>query len=662
LGYRFALLAGIWFAGAAVVSAADPSFADTLYPVLEKHHCRGCHNENGIASGTRLHFPEPGASRQTIEDFGKGLAVLVDRDHPEQSLLLNKPTARIKHTGGKLILPGSDEEAVLRAWVDRLVKLSPADLKMETTASASPAPPVLLRRLTHSQYNHTVRDLLGDQTNPADQFPQEDFVNGFKNQVEAQGIPPLLEESYSAAAEKLARNAFRMGDKSPLLGCTPRSAGDADCRARFVRAFGLHAFRRPLTDEELARYSELFRAEAKRAGRFSVGAQLVVEAMLQSPKFLFRIENTADPKWRQYETASRLSYLLWDSMPDDALLEAAAKGRLQSTEQITTAARRLLQDKKAHQALDEFVTEWLRFDRLLNTVKDRRLFPSYTPELAISMTEETRRLIQDAVWNSRNFMHVFDADYAFLSSDLAALYKLPAPPSEFARVQLPADSDRAGLVGEATFLALTSKPGDTSPTARGLFVREQFLCQHVPDPPPGVNANLPPVTAEKPMSNRERMGVHLSKESCAGCHKLMDPIGFGFEKFDAIGVPRDMLKITFFPGHHAKRDEKPKTVEVPLDTHGSIAGIPNSDFSTPREIGRVLANSPVCAECMVKQFFRYAYGRGETPADRPVLQNVLEGFRSSGYHYQELMLGVAQAYAAERHREPVLLSSVKGLK
>src|SRR5690348_15361949 len=295
----------------------------------------------------------------------------------------------------------------------------------------------LMRRLTHSQYNHTVHDLLGDQTNPASQFPEEDFVNGFKNQVSAQSIPPLLAEAYSAAAEKLARDAFRGGDEHHLARCKPQPADDAACRARFIRTFGLQAFRRPLTPAEIARYSALFAVEARRTGRFLDGAQLVVEAMLQSPAFLFRIETGGAN--RPYEIASRLSYFLWDSMPDAELLSAAARGELTTPESVEKQARRMLVDPRAHQSVDEFTAEWLRFDRILSAVKDRRRYPQFSPELAQSMTEETRRLIDDAVWNDRDFMGIFTAPYGFLNSDLATLYGLPAPPSEFARVDFPAD-------------------------------------------------------------------------------------------------------------------------------------------------------------------------------------------------------------------------------
>jgi hypothetical protein len=381
----------------------------------------------------------------------------------------------------------------------------------------------------------------------------------------------------------------------------------------------------------------------ERASDFYAAAQLTLEAMLQSPAFLFRAE-TGAPETRAYEIASRLSYSLWDSMPDEALFQAAASGALAKSDGIEAQARRMLSDPKAQQSIDEYVAQWLRFDVVLNQVKDRREFPMYNSELAVSMTEETRRLLADAVWGDRDFMSVFSSEETFLSSDLAALYKVPAPPAEFTRVTLPPESERAGIVGQATFLALTSKPGETSPTARGLFVREAFLCQNVPPPPPGANTNLPPISEVKPMTNRERLAEHLTNPSCASCHRLVDSIGFGLEKFDAVGQRREMQKLTFLPGRKEK-DKKKTTVELPLDTTGAIAGIPNSDFSTPRQLGKVLSTSQQCQECMVKQYFRWTYGRHEGPGDRPVIKEAFATFRDSQFRFKELMISLVTAYA-----------------
>jgi hypothetical protein len=501
----------------------------------------------------------------------------------------------------------------------------------------------LVRRLSHSQYNNTVRDLLGDQTRPADGFPQEDYVNGFKNQIAAQDIPPLLAEAYHGAALKLAKTAFQGGDDlRRLVPCKPQSATDSDCGARFIRQFGLRAFRRPLTASEMLRYSTLLASEARRTGHFLDGAELVVEAMLQSPKFLFRLESGP----RAYDVASRLSYFLWDSMPDEELLASAASGDLTTPAGVDKAVGRMLADSRAKQSLDEFSSEWLRFDLVLNTVKDRAIYPQFTPELAAAMTEETRRLIADAVWSDRNFMDIFRADYAFLNSDLAALYKFPAPASEFDKVKFPADSDRAGILGEAMFLAATSKPEETSPTVRGYAVREQFLCQIVPDPPPGTNSNLPPVTADKPMSNRERLQAHLTNSTCAGCHNLMDTVGFGLEKFDAIGQRREKQVITFI-SDHPKRGEQPTRVAVALDSRGTVMGIPNSEFASPKELGRILAETPQCQECVVRQLFRYAFGRKESGADRPTIQKAMETFRGSQFRFKELMMFLAKSLALE---------------
>jgi Protein of unknown function (DUF1592)/Protein of unknown function (DUF1588)/Protein of unknown function (DUF1587)/Protein of unknown function (DUF1595)/Protein of unknown function (DUF1585) len=618
--------------------AQDGTFQAGLYPVLQKAGCRNCHNRDGVASATRVHFPDADAPAAQIEAFGKSLVVVVDRDHPDQSLLLRKPTNRVPHAGGERIKPGSPEEAKLLDWIATLAKLSGDDLtaalhyrEQEDSGAGAIGNEPELRRLTHSQYNHTIRDLLGDQSGPANQFPPEDFMNGFKNQVLAQSLSPILIDAYSGAAEKLARAAFHGGDTHGLIPCKP----SVSCRAQFVREFGKKAFRRPLTGTEQKRYEKLMAGETD----FVSGAQLVVEAMLQSPNFLFWMYSTPDVELKSYATASRLSYTLWDTMPNAELIASAEKGELATKDGIEKIARRMLDQPHAHEALDEFTSQWLRFDRLQTASKDRRKYPLYTRETALAMTEEARAFISDLVWNGRNFMTAFTADYGYVGPELAAIYGVPAPSKEIERIPFPKGSERSGLLGQGLFLALTAKPDETSPTARGLFVREQFLCQHVPDPPPGVNTNLPAVTADNPQTNRDRMSAHATNPACAGCHKLMDPIGFGFERFDAVGARRDKLVIEF-PVAGAKGKNAVKTVSLDLDTNGNLAGIPDSQFTSPTDMGAILAKSAQCQECMVKQYFRYSAGRFEGPADRPLIRQALERFRTSQFQFKELMLAI----------------------
>lgn len=627
------LLVSLAYAGAARAG----QFERALYPVFVKADCRSCHNSDGVASGTRLRFPDPGAPPDRIEAFGRSLVRLTDRAQPERSPLFTKPTARIAHAGGERIKRGSPAESALLAWVKELAAMPAEDAaraaRFDPEASGAPehGAGAALRRLTNAQYNNTVRDLLGDVTAPANSFPPEDYIHGFKNQYEGQSLTPLLVEAYSAAAEKLARNAFRGGDTRGLIPCKPSPA----CRGQFVRSFGLKAFRRPLDAAEVKRYSALFANQPD----FLAGAQLVVEAMLQSPAFLFRLEQTDNPQWKPYATASRISYAMHDSMPGAGLFAAASGGELSTPAGVERAVRRALGDPRAKQALDEFFQQWLRLDRLASVTKDRRRFPIFTRELAAAIAEEARVFVSDLVWNDRDFTKVFTADYGFVNSDLASLYGVSAPAKDFDRVAFRPESERAGILGQAAFLTLTSKPEDTSPTARGIFVREQFLCQKVADPPPGVNTNLPPLSPAQPQTNRERLRAHVEDASCATCHSLIDPIGFGFEKFDAIGARREKLKLTFGGGQRARGAEM-KTVELDLDTNGNIAGIAGSEFDSPAKLGAVLARSPQCQECVVKQYFRYTVGRLETAADRPLITAVTELFRRSGFRFKEMMVAL----------------------
>jgi len=642
---RWALVLLLLAAGASSAPAQAPvSFSDTLYPVFQKAGCRMCHNPEGVASATRLRFPEEGASKERIDAFGKSLVELVDRQNPDGSILFQKPTARIKHSGGERIKKGSEEEALLKNWIGYLATLTGPELrqallyKQHEAAGSGAVTHAVLRRLTHQQYNNTVRDLLGEPTGPASQFPAEDYVNGFKNQYQSQSLSPVQAEAYSRAAERVAANAFRRGDSRHLIPCSP---DQADCRWQFIRTFGRRAFRRPLQPEEIRRYGALFKAEPD----FLKGAQTVIEAMLQSPSFLFWMEQTSIPEWKPYATASRLAYFIWDTMPDDALLDTAARGELNTADDAARAARRMLDDPRARQGLDDFVSQWLRFDRALTAARDQRLFPLFNRDLASAMTEEAKHFIGDLVWNDRSFMEAFTANYSFVNSNLAAVYKVPVPLHEYERVEFPPDQQRSGLLGQALFLTLTSKLEDTAPTGRGLFVREQFLCQHVPPPPPGVDTNLPVLEEARPLTNRERLSAHTTNKSCAGCHALIDPIGFGLEKFDAIGAYRDKQKLLFFPEYHGgPKKPKPREIDLALDTTGVVAGLPDSQFTSARQLGELLARTPQCQECMVKQVFRYMSGRQDTRADVPVIRQAFEDFRNSGFHFKAMVVSLVRQW------------------
>ena len=326
-------------------------------------------------------------------------------------------------------------------------------------------------------------------------------------------------------------------------------------------------------------------------------------------------------------------------MPDRALMDSAAKGELRTPEGVERIARTMLQNVRARQATDEFFSQWLRFDRILGAAKDGRRYPAFSPELAAMMVQETKMLLGNLVWNDGNFMDAFTADYTFLNANLAQVYGLPAPAGEFELVKFPADVRRAGILGQASFLASTAGPVETSPTARGMFVREHLLCQVVPDPPPGVNTTLPEPSADAVRAKRERMLQHVENQSCAGCHRLMDPIGFGLEKYDAIGGWRDKEMVELGGEEGARRRT---TLEVEITSLGEIAGVPNSTFTDARELGRVLASSPICQECVVKQMFRYGFGRPETPSDRPTVTRVAAAFRQSGFKFKEMLIALVR--------------------
>ena len=616
-------------------------FPIDLYPRLEAHNCQACHNASGVASGTRLHFPEAGAADSAIARFGLGLERLVDRSEPSQSLLLTKPTNRIPHTGGPLIAAGSDDEKLLTAWIEHLASI-PAP-RPPASAQSTKRHTEPLRRLTHIQYDNSVRDLLGDRTRPGRAFPVEDYVNGYTNQASSQAITPMLAEAYGKAAEKLAHNAFRYGDEQNLIPCAPRSVRDRACAVAFIRKFGERAYRRPLEPEEIESYADLVMEWGAANDDFLAGAAAAVETILQSPHFLLLAPQPGGSGPQGYPAAARLSYALLNTLPDDELFAAAGQGRLGIRPDVEREAKRLLRLPAARDTFDGFFSQWLRFDRLRTAVKDRNRFRNYSEGVAQSMAEESLRLFRYLAWQDIDFREFFSADYTFVDDFLTVIYDMPDPEIPFGRTPYPSGSPRGGILGHGTFLAQTGKPVNTSPTERGLFVREHFLCQTIPPPPPGVDASLPPLSlGARPMTIRETMeSMHASEEACASCHKLVDPIGFGFEHFDTVGGYRPTERVRVEPTPQQERQGmKAETHDLRIDATGYIAGISESTFRSPREAGQILANSRVCQECVAKQLFRYLFGRHERKDDADLIDRAYNRFERSGFLFQELVLGL----------------------
>lgn len=497
--------------------------------------------------------------------------------------------------------------------------------------------------MTRAEYDNTVRDLLGDTSHPARSFAPEEEALGFHNNAQALSVNPLLAEQYLRAAETLSARATE--NLPALLGCNPTTDGEDPCARRFIASFGRRAFRRPLDEATAGALFAVF--QAGRMADFRTGIQLVLQTMLQSPRFLYRVELTAAPagesrpvKLDGWELASRLSYLLWGSMPDDELLSAAEADKLGSKAEILAQARRMLADARSHDAVAGFHAEWLRLDKLEGMSKDAQVYPEFNDELRALMRAETEKFVDEVVWNDKGDLEtLLTAPFSFMNRRLAAFYGAGGPTGDaLERVALDA-TQRAGLLTQASILSLTAKPDQSSPVHRGKFVRNQMLCQELPPPPPDLVVRPPDLDPR--LTTRERFSAHSQDPACSGCHQLMDRVGLGFESFDGIG--------------RFRASENGRAV----DASGQML---NSDFDGPfngvAELARKLSRSELVRACMVKQWFRFAYGRGETADDAQTLRELGRQFASGGYKIRELLLALTQTDAF-LYRAPITTTGTR---
>ncbi|MCX4241199.1 DUF1592 domain-containing protein [Paraliomyxa miuraensis] len=483
----------------------------------------------------------------------------------------------------------------------------------EPTPAQSP-----MRRLTRLEYDNTVRDLLGDTTRPARRFSPDEELGGFA----ANSIAPLSENplnEYMAAAEDLAKTAVSERWDA-VVGC---DAAEAGCVEGFVASFGRRAFRRSLTEAERTDYLAVYHDAAAEWGA-TEGVAVVIHAMLMSPLFLYHVEPISqgtEPGEVAALTgpvlASRLSYFVWASMPDDVLLDAAEAGELSDRAGIEAQVRRMLEHERAADAIASFHEQWLHLQGLPDRVKDAALFPEWNPSLGESMEQETLRFADAVIRHGDGSLRtLLTAPWTMADESLADLYGVQAPTDVdadgFGQVELP-DDERAGLLTHASFLTSTAHAAESSWVFRGKFVRERLLCQVLPPPPPGAE------TMEVNDPNR------LENPECSGCHTMMDPIGVGLDAYTPIGA--------FEP-------EGPDGEPIPVQ--GEVKGAEGlGAFEGAVDLARALAESPQVHDCVAEQWFQYGARRLTAEVDECTLEHVREAFTGSDLDVRELIVAIA---------------------
>jgi hypothetical protein len=498
-------------------------------------------------------------------------------------------------------------------------------------ASPGPSP---MRRLTNAEYDRTIRDLLGDDAAEGRAFAAEEQALGFSNNADVLTVSELLAEQYMKAAEAIAERATR--DLPALLACDAPMVGDETCARRFVERFGPRAFRRPLAAEEIDRSMALFGSIYARAG-MRPAIEAVIQVILQSPHFLYRVELEGAPvddrgavvSLAGHEIASRLSYLIWGSMPDRALFEAAAAGELRTKDQVRRQAERMLADPKARDMIVDFHDQWLHLRDIEVFDKNVEVYPDYRPTIRPHLRRETHEFVARAILDEGATLEtLLTANHTWVDRSLAEFYGIAGPSTDDRWIRVELDRTRAsGFLTHAGLLGALAKPNQSSPVHRGKFVREQLLCQHLTPPPPEIDT-MPPAL-DPGLTTRQRFAQHAEDPSCAGCHTLMDPIGLGFEHFDGLG--------------RFRKDEG----GLPIDDRGEIV---RSDLGDGRfvgvvELGQRLASSRTVRDCVARQWFRYAYGRGESAHDACTLERLGAQFRDSGGDVKELILALTQTDA-----------------
>jgi hypothetical protein len=486
-------------------------------------------------------------------------------------------------------------------------------------ASAAPAavPFRVMTRLNRVEYDNTVRDLLGDTTHAVlDALNPDSGDGGFDNNAAALTISPSLASQYEALALTLATSAMAAGSpgRGSVLGtCNPQSSGEATCASQAATEFATRAWRRPLKSGEADSLVAVY-TQARDAGlSFDDGMKFMVDAVLLSPYFLFRPELDPTPDSPEqhavdpYELASRLSYFVWSSMPDAALIDAAAQGRLSTSAGVQAELDRMWTDPKADALVARFPGLWLNTQNItVSKAPAADIFPQFDAALQTAMQTETSMFMRDFMTTDLNFMDFLTAKFTYLNAKLAQFYGIPGQFNDtFQRVALDGNSQRGGILTQASFLTVTSLAERTSLVRRGQWVLARVLADP-PPPPPDMVPPLDNTTIAPDATIRERLEAHVASSVCAGCHTLMDPIGFGLENYDAVGAWRDT------------ENGNPVDASGTLDTGASFTGA--------IALESLLRQDPRIPTAVVKYLLSYALGRETQANDDCVVSNLAQAF------------------------------------
>jgi hypothetical protein len=481
------------------------------------------------------------------------------------------------------------------------------------------APPnpgyVTIHRLNRTEYNNTVRDLLGVTTRPADSFPADEVAAGFENNSAVLTVSPALLDHWESTAEKLGADAVSAG----IIRCDAATVGKEACARQTLEPFLLRAWRRPATDEEIGRLLSLLAVAEGQGDSFQTGVALMLKSALLSPNFVYRGEGAVEAEPSRalsgYEVASRLSYFLWSSMPDEALLEAAAANQLAEPQQIEAQVDRMLADPKAASLLDALALNWLPGRGVQLMAPDPVAYP-FDDELRAGLLDETRHFFKAFIDENLPMSDLLDTRFSFLNERVAKHYGVPGVTGPaFRKVDLSNFPQRGGLLTQGTFLAGTSRSVDTSVVARGLWVLTNILCSSPPPPPGDVDTKKGEV--DPAASKREQMAQHRSDPSCAACHAAIDPIGFGLENYDIIGAWRTQIGA------------------FPIDASGVLVG--GASFSGPREMFAALKKDPRVNQCLAQTLFTYALGRTMTTVESCTVKNAALTVQERGGGFKDLL-------------------------